>query len=70
MSETVRLDEEEEEVYGTLLGGGGDEVSTIPVVYPRGTVIIPSLGYFSSVGSSYIPSHPYFLLSLKTRHIQ
>ena len=34
-----------------MLGGDGDEVSTTPTVYPRGTVSVSSLGYFSSVGS-------------------
>ena len=44
--ETVELDEDEEEVEGTVLGGGVDEVSIIPVVYPYGTVIVSSLSFF------------------------
>ena len=32
------------------LGGGGDEFSALPVVYPRGTVSVSSLVFFSSVG--------------------
>ena len=43
---------------------GGDEVNYVPFVYPRGTVSVSSLGYFSSVGSSSKPSHPYLPLSL------
>ena len=35
-----------------MIGGGGEEVSIVPVVYPRGKVSISSLDYFSSVGSS------------------
>ena len=49
---------------------GGDEVSIVPFVYPSGTVSVLSLGYFSSVGSSYKPSHPSLPLSLRARHIQ
>ena len=45
-------EENEEEVEGKVIGGGGDEVSIIPVVYPRGTISVSSLGSFSSVGSS------------------
>ena len=40
-----------------MLGGGGDEVSFMPVVYSRGTVSVSSLGYFSSIASSSKPSH-------------
>ena len=29
-----------------MLGGGVDEVSIIPVVYPYGTVIVSSLSFF------------------------
>ena len=29
-----------------MLGGGGDEVSIIPVVDPLGTVSVSSIGYF------------------------
>ena len=41
-----------------MLGYGGDEVSIVSFVYPLGTVSVSSLGYFSSVGSSYKSSHP------------
>ena len=51
-------------------GGGGDEFSIMPVVYPRGMVSISSLGCFSSVGYSYKNSHPSLTLSLISRHIQ
>ena len=40
-----------------MIGGGDDEISFMPVVYPRGTVSVSSLGYFLSVGSSSKPSH-------------
>ena len=46
---TDKSEEDEEELEGTVLGGGGDDVSDMPVVYPRGTVSISSLNYFSSV---------------------
>ena len=49
---------------------GGDKVSIVPFVYPRGTVSVTSLGYFSSVGSSSKYSHPYLTLSLGVRHIK
>ena len=70
VSKTVELKEDEEEVEVTVLGGGGDEVSIMPVVYPRGTVIVSTLGSFSSVGSSSKPSHTSLPLSLGARHIQ
>ena len=53
-----------------MLGGGGDEVSVMPVVYPRGTVSVSSLGYFLPVGSSSKPSHPSLTLSLGVHRIQ
>ena len=34
VSGTDELEEDKEEVEGTVLGGGGDEVSIMPVVYP------------------------------------
>ena len=43
---------------------GGDEVSIVPFVYPRGTVSVSYLGYFALVGSSSKPSLPSFLLSI------
>ena len=51
------LEEDEEEVEGTVDFGGGEEVNYMPFVYPRGTVSVSSLGSFSSVGSSSKPSH-------------
>ena len=53
-----------------MLGGGGDEVSAVSVVYPIGTVNVSSLGYFPSVGSSYKTSHPSLPLSLLVHSIQ
>ena len=53
-----------------MLGGGGDEVSVMPIVYPRGTVSVSSLSYFLSVGSPSKPSHPSLPLSLGLHHIQ
>ena len=53
-----------------MLGGGGDEVSMITVVYPRGTVSISSLGYFPSVDSSSKPSHASLPIYLGARNIQ
>ena len=47
-----------------MLGGGGDEVSVIPVVYLNGTVSVSSLSSFLSVGSSSKPSHISLPLSL------
>ena len=38
--------EDEKEVEGTVLGGGGDEVSVMPVFYPRGMVSVSSLSFF------------------------
>ena len=53
-----------------MLGDGGKEVSIAPVVYSHGTFSISSLGYLLSVGSFYKPSHHYFPLSLRARHIK
>ena len=47
-----------------------DKINIVPFVYPRGTVSVSSLGYFSSVGSSYEPSHPSLPLSIGARHVQ
>ena len=47
-----------------MLGGSGNEVSVMPVVYPCGTIIVSSLGYFSSVVSQTKPSQPSLPLSL------
>ena len=64
------LEDEEKELEGIVLGDGGEYVIILSIVYPRGTVSVSSLGSFSSVGSSYKPSHPYFPVSLGARHIQ
>ena len=61
---TEESEEDEEELEGTVLGGGGDEVSVMNVVYPRGTVSVSSISSFSSVISLSKPSHPSLLLSL------
>ena len=62
--------DEDKEVEGKVLGGVGDEVSIMPVVYPYGAVSVSSLGYFSSVGSSSKPSHTSLPLSIRVHHIQ
>ena len=48
-----------------MLGGDGDEVGFMPVVFPSGRVSVSSLGYFSSVGSSYKSSHTSPPISLR-----
>ena len=53
-----------------MLGDGGEYVSIVPVVYPRGIVIVSSLGSFSSIGSSSISYLPSLPESLVGRHIQ
>ena len=53
-----------------MIGGGGYEVSTIPVIYPRGTVIISSLGSFSTVDYFFKPFHTSLTLSIGEQHIQ
>ena len=50
--------------------GGGDEVSIVTFLYPRGKVNVSSLGYFLSIGSSSKPFHPSLPISLVERHIQ
>ena len=40
VSRTDKLEEYKEEVEGTVLVGGVDEVSKIPVVYPLGPVSV------------------------------
>ena len=67
---TDKSEEDEEEVEGRVLGNGGDDFSIVPVVYPRGEVIVSSLGYFLTVGSSSKPSHLSLSVSLGARHIQ
>ena len=64
------LEEDEEELEGTVHFDGGDKVNIVPFVYPRGTVSVSSLGSFSSVGSSSKPSHPSLPLSLGAHNIQ
>ena len=64
------LEEGEEEVEGTVGFNGGEEVNYMPLVYPRGTVSVSSLGSFLSVGSSSKPSHPSLPLSLGSHNIQ
>ena len=61
---TYESEDDEEEVEGAVLGDGGEEVSIVPVVYPRGMVSISSPGYFLSVGYSSKSSNPSFPLSL------
>ena len=70
MAETIELEEEKEEVEGTVLGYGGDEVSIMSVVSPRGSVSVSSLSFFSSIGSSPKPSHSSSPLSLGACYIQ
>ena len=67
---TDEWEDDEEVVEGTVFGDGGDEVSTVTFIYPRGTVSVSSLGSFSSVGSSSKTSHPSFPVSDGARHIQ
>ena len=64
------MEEDEEEVEGTVDFDGGDEVNYVPFVYPCGTVSVSSLGSFSSVGSSSKPSNPSLPLSLGVHNIQ
>ena len=53
-----------------MLGGGGNEVSFRPVVYPCGMISVSSLGYFLSVGSSSKSSHPSLPIFLGVHCIQ
>ena len=53
-----------------MLRGGSNEVSIISVVYPRKTVSVSPIGYFSFVCSSYKPSHTSIPLSLVVHYIQ
>ena len=65
-----KLEEDEEEVEGTVIGDGGEEFSIVPVVYPCWMVRISSIGYFLSVGYSSKNSNLSLSLSLGSRHIQ
>ena len=38
---TDKSEEEEEELEGTVHFDGGDEVNTVPFIYPSGTVSVP-----------------------------
>ena len=49
---TYESEEEESEVEGTVIVGGDNEVSVMPVVHPHWTVNVSSLGSFLSVSSS------------------
>ena len=49
---------------------GGDEVSILTFVYPRGTVSVSPMGYFSYFGSYSKPSYPSLPVSVGERHIQ
>ena len=64
MYRTDESEEDEEEVEEVVLGSGGDEVSVMLIVYPRGTFSVSSLVYFSSVVLSYKPSNPSLPLSI------
>ena len=70
MYRTDESEEDKEEVEGKMHFDGGEKVNIVPFVYPRGTVSVSSLGYFSSVGSSSKPSHPSLPISIRSRHIQ
>ena len=48
-----------------MLGDGGDDVSIVTAVHPRGAVIVSSLGCFLSVGSSYKHYHPSLPVSFR-----
>ena len=65
-----KMEDDKEEVEGTVLGDGGEGVIIVPVVYPRGTVSVSSLGSVLSVDSSSKPDHPSLLVSVRVRHIQ
>ena len=67
---TDELEEDKEEVEGTVLGDGGYEVSIVPFVYPRGEVSVSLLDCFSSVDSSPKSSHPSLPFYVGARHIQ
>ena len=46
---TGESEEDKEEAEEKVIGGGGDEFSVMPFVYPCWTVIVSSLGSFLSV---------------------
>ena len=51
MYRTDELEEDEKEVQGTAIRDGGDEFNKVTFVYPRGTVSVSPMGYFSYFGS-------------------
>ena len=51
-----------------MIGEGGDEVSTMSVVYPLGEVSVSSLDYFSFLGSSSNPSCNSISIYLRACH--
>ena len=55
---------------GDSVWDGGEEFSIVPVVYPRGTVSVSSLGSFSAVIYSSKPSHHFFTFYIRAYHIQ
>ena len=67
---TDKSEDDKEEEEGTVIGCGGEDVSIVTVVYPRGTVSVSSLVDFLSVGSSSKPYHPSLPVSVVARHIQ
>ena len=67
---TDELEEQEEEVEGTVDFDGGDKDNYMPFVYPHGAMSVSSLGSFSSVGSSSKPSYPSLPISLGAHKIQ
>ena len=64
------FEEDKEEVEGTVLGSGGDELSIIPVFTPCGRISVSSLGYFLSVSLSSKTSHPSLPIYLGVHRIQ
>ena len=52
-----------------MLGYGGEDFSIVPIVYPRGTVIVSSPGSFLSIGYSSKPSNPHLPVSVGARQI-
>ena len=70
MSDTNELYEDGEEVKWVLIGHVGDEVRIMSLVSPCGLVIISSLGYLLSFGSSFKPSNFFLTLYLRVLHIK
>ena len=63
MENETELEDYEEEVAGTVLGCGSDEVSIMSVVYPRRSVNVSSLGsslyivFYSKTFHYYLPHY-------------